>query len=168
MKKFSTLNTLIFMMLFSWISGASAESTPYVSPGIKLNYLPGKGISLGAKLSIGVINDETFVNMTLGTQKLLNKNTDYSFRFVEVQGGTSTPYNKSTSLISGGGLGIMIHNSNGQKSISPKLNLFSGLLMFGEINVYLDEQKKLTGNIGLEGVVPLPAKKVDTDKWVTD
>lgn len=128
----------------------------YVSPGIKLNYIPGKGMAFGIKFSVGRYECDHFYNVTFGALGALSPDTDYSYRFLEVQYGAPSPLQKKASTYAGGGFGIIIHQTKPEKIISPRLTLFTGIGLFGEINFYQNEKRKFSWEAGGEAVLPIP------------
>jgi hypothetical protein len=159
-KTFSNIkNIFTIILIMSIFPNLMAENHFYFSPGVKFGYIFGKGFTMGLKMSIGIFHDDgTFVNITFGGKGSITKKNKFDYHFIELQAGFPTEIKTNSYLLSGGGLGIIIQNENSNSYISPKLNLFTGFLLFGEMNFYFNNKQKLMTDIGIEGVLPIPFK----------
>lgn len=142
------------------IAGAQ-ERIYYISPGIQLSSDPKRGLSLSVKISFGVLQDETFHNITMGTQRPLHRGSGADFEnnfFLESEVGTLV---NNAPLFVGGGLGAIIYRDSGGLNIRPRLSAFAGFLAFGNLEfTYINEEESMFKG-GISAELPLPLTPLD-------
>ncbi len=134
----------------------------YLSPGIRIGYTFGQGISFSAKLSLGVAFGvdhlrNNFVNVTFGMKRIFIKESTklwYNpFTYKEVQFGTLR--RDLYPIYIGGSVGVY-GEVGGVKSIPGiRWSAFSGFLGFGSVEFESFDGNKVLVDAGIVGVYPL-------------
>jgi len=149
------LAILLLSKIFSQDLSFRNYSGYYVSPGVNISWDFSGAFIIGSKLSIGILKNGSFYNVTFG---ILNSNDKarYPYYYIECQYGVSSQYleSKGVILLNGIGAGIGIHTNGEEKIISYKVSLFSGNTIF--INASFLYDKKINPDIGFEAVLPFP------------
>ena len=152
---------LITVVLFwLWSEPGYAKIEPYISPGVRIGYVFGKGLSFSGKISLGLAFGEedkpfNFVNLTYGGKYIFSrKSTDWphDFSYTEFQVGT---VNRDLGAYIGGSFGT--YNLDRELlTTGLRYTIFSGALLFGSL-----EMESFTGvcrlyDFGMAGVLPIP------------
>jgi hypothetical protein len=142
----------------------AGENIPYISPGIRIGWdFSKKMINIEPKISLGIVGFVPgFLNFTISTRAYMarNKNVkDKAYYAVSIQHGR--PFEviekRKAYLINGGGLGLSFDG----KEFSPRITIFTGMVMFMTADFTFKKGKSVDVDVGILGVLPIPLKKLD-------
>lgn len=89
-----------------------------------------------------------------------NKKIQYrDYCHIGIQTGrvTKTLGERKIQFIYGGGLGLSFDG----KDVAPRATIFSGMIIFAKADFSYKQGKGLNTDIGIQGVLPIPLKKID-------
>lgn len=138
------------------ISGSWA----YLSPGVRIGWEIGEGFTMSSKISLGIHFDSwpsSYCNVTFGFKKPFFRKNGQPYHFVEFQAGYM-PF-RGHDLFMGGGTGFMFYQENQKTCIRPMATVDFGFLIFTAFDFVLLENKKLSTDIGILGVLPIPLNR---------
>jgi len=147
---------VIILITISNTCIASDKSLKYISPGLRIGWEFGRGLTISLKISLGINTDPDFddnpkyYNITLGSKVPLFRKTKYLYEeydFIELQAGC-TPF-KHNGLFAGGGLGFMFYQDNNKTKFRPMVT-FDFIFL---------ENKKISTDFGFLGIMPFPLNK---------
>lgn len=147
---------LFFMaLLFVFCPRVKAQDYRlYVSPGITFGWNFGNGFTYTPKVSLGVFEGDNglYFSVTYGYNygsrgKDKNFNFD-NYHFIEVGGGKMNAF-------SGGALGIAFYKSHNEMQYSPKISVYTGLVLFMNMDMVFTKDGVNT-NLGLQPNLPIP------------
>jgi hypothetical protein len=157
--KLLILSTIFIPILLS----ANGDKIPYFSPGLRIGWNFKKVITLDAKISLGIAGiGPGFCNVTAGARSAM-VNFSHSgfdlFYHVDVQmgGGGNSLFDRNSSLIYGGGLGIGFDKDG----TFPCISIFSGMLLFTTVDMFYSKFRGFNTDLGFQGVLPIPLIKLD-------
>jgi hypothetical protein len=135
------------------------SSLPYISPGLGVSWDFHGHFIVSPKLSIGIGNNNTFYNLTIG-RSTSSETTKYPHIFIEVQTGHLTePLDyRMIQLYLGGGIGLTIPTGSSSTGVSLRGSLFGGYGLF--INTTILFEEKIRTELGLQLVAPIPLGEV--------
>jgi hypothetical protein len=145
----------------------ASDSFWYFSPGFRLGWNLSKNFTFDTKFSVGLNNDDklnkiTFYNITFGFNVLAftknKKNQFNKYNYIQIQAGNN--FIEDNFLIMGIGAGF-IFNADKQNDFSTMIRLFSGFLIFPELDLIFLKSNKIYSNFGIRGIFPIPLKQVD-------
>jgi len=157
----------IIVLIISGSSIASDKSFQYVSPGLRIGWNFGRGLTISPKICFGINTDYDFgddtkyYNLTIGFKAPLFRKAKYNYEeysFVELQAGC-TPFSEN-SLFLGGGLGFMFYKDDNKTKFRPMVTIDFGLLIFVAFDFIFIEKKKISTDFGFLGIIPIPLKKL--------
>ena len=164
--------TVAFLLTVSISWAGSSEKLDaglYISPGIRIGYAYGEGLSLSGKLSVGVaFGTETFrnnfVNVTFGMKRIFVKDQakiwHSPFTYQEVQFGTLQ--RDFLPVYIGGSVGIYGEIGGVKNTRGLRWSAFSGLLGFASLEFESFDGSTPLADLGFVGVLPLP---IGRDNW---
>jgi hypothetical protein len=131
------------------------SQTTYISPGIGFSWDFNGHFILSPKISIGVLQNGIFYNITFGRSSSSMQKI-YSHYFVEVQCGKLTAPSDwaKTQLFYGGGLGLTIPSGESEPGVSFRATLFTGYWAF--LNATFLFKEKIYTEVGGQIVLPFP------------
>lgn len=160
---------LFLIILISISQSNNLLSSPifYISPGVRIGWSFGYGVTLAYKISLGVNLDTqlnqngNYWNITFGYKKRIFKQGSkflYNHHFFRLEGGFKP--NNQNSLFAGAGIGICIFNEN----IKPMLmtTLDYGALVFASLDMYHSFDTIVQPDLGMLTVLPIPFTKIDS------
>ena len=164
---FETILILIFLV--GNFLNASAESFWYLSPGLRIGWNFSGNFTVDGKISIGLNTDDnlnkiTFCNITLGFNALAfakaKENKFNEYNYVQFQAGSSFLDIEDNLFITGMGAGF-IFNTNNKNDFSPIIRLFSGFIVFPELDLIFLKRKQIVSYFGVRGVIPGSMQKIN-------
>jgi hypothetical protein len=149
----------VFEIFLVAIQYANSQ-TPYISPGLGFSWDFGGHFILSPKVSIGVLQNGVFYNITVGRSTSSDEKI-YPHYFVEAQcGQLSEPSDyKKTQLFYGGGIGLTIPTSNNDSGVSLRVSAFTGYMVF--LNATVLFKDKIQTELGGQIVLPIPLRKIE-------
>jgi len=145
---------------------ATSKSFPYISPGLRIGWNFGRGLTISPKISFGINTDYNlgddmkYYNLTIGFKAPLFRKAKYSYethKFIEFQAGyTPIPEN---GLFLGGGLGFMFYKDDKKTKFRPMATIDFGWLIFLAFDFVFIEKKKISTDFGLLDIFPIPLSK---------
>ncbi len=160
--KIKTLKFLLLplLVLTLYRSSLHAENSLYVSPGLSIGMNSDWKLIGGAKISLGINTDSdlteiAFYNITFGFNALISpKSTSdklKEFNYIQIQAGKS--YINDDPTIFGAGIGF-IFNTDNQLNYSPILSLFSGFILFPELDLLFLRNNSVQTYFKIRAVAP--------------
>ncbi len=149
----------VFGIFLIAISFANSQ-IPYISPGLGCSWDFSGHFILSPKVSIGVIQNGIFYNITVGRSSS-SYDKYYPHYFVEAQCGKLTEPSdyKRTQLFYGGGIGLTIPTKNAESGVSLRVSAFTGFMAF--LNATIIIKDKVQTELGGQVVMPIPLKHID-------
>lgn len=141
----------------------------YLSPGVRIGYIWGEGISISGKLSLGVAfgddySRNNFVNVTFGMKRIFVKDRSklwYNpYTYKEVQFGTFQ--RDLLPVYIGGSLGVYGEIGGVKNNSGIRWSAFSGMLGFASFEFESFERNIPLFDVGIVGVFPVP---IDRGNW---
>jgi len=161
------LSLVVFLISNSSI--ASDKTLKYISPGLRIGYEFGRGLTIGFKFSFGInintdydFDNSAYYNITFGVKSPLFRKAKYlyeKYNFIELQAGY-TPFSENL-LFLGGGLGFMFYQDSNKTRFRPMVTIDSGWLIFAAFDFIFLENKKISTDFGFLGIMPIPLNKLD-------
>ena len=154
------LPVIFFLLLAISITPLHAENSLYFSPGISIGVNSDWQLIAGAKISLGInTNSEltqiAFYNITLGFNGIISSksfsNKMEKFNYIQFQAGRTLIIDDP--LIFGAGIGF-IFNSGSELNYSPMLSLFSGFILFPELDLLFLRNDSMESYLKIRGVAP--------------
>jgi hypothetical protein len=127
----------------------------YFSPGVRLGWSFGGGLTLGAKISFGVYSHDEFANITFGGQNLIFAHAQPRFEnhaYADIEGGLLV----ANAVYGGGGLGCIFYDRKIGLKVAPRVTSFIGYGLFPTLDLLYVRGLGIKSNLGLQGVVPIP------------
>lgn len=136
------------------------SQTTYLSPGIGFSWDFRGHFILSPKISIGVLQNGIFYNITAGRSSSSMQKI-YPHYFIEVQCGNLTAPSDwaKTQLFYGGGLGLTIPSGNSESGVSFRTTLFTGYIVF--LNTTFLFKENIYTEFGGQVVLPAPLESND-------
>jgi hypothetical protein len=157
---FSKIISVSIIMIFGSVS--ANDGIRYISPGIRIGWAFGHGVSLGFKASMGVLHKGSIYNVTIGKKVALNRRTRsryLSYVNCDLQYGhwlIPSSHVYSTALV-GGGMGVGLgHTDSGGTIMRPHATVFGGNGLFGTADFLLISRSRTDIDFGVAGVLPIP------------
>jgi len=158
---------LLCLIVFTPILCSAGEwegVSPYISPGIRFGWDFEKKFTFSTKISIGIMFDGGFANITWGCKYPVLQDayvTDPNFEkydYLDVQFGIALQLKSKKDLLTlytGGGAGIIFYKENGIHKTAPRMTVFSGCIIFPTLDIlFLPDYTRW--DTGLQIVAPLP------------
>jgi len=152
-KRLFILALFLFPLTRIW-----SQSIPYISPGVTLSYNFNGSLVFSPKISVGLVENGNFINLTLGKSWSTDPKT-YPHSFVEFQYGTLS-FNlkfRNQKLFLGGGVGFSLPSKE-DKPASFRLTLFGGFFYFLNMSFLFMEQTQY--ELGGQVVLPIPIIRI--------
>ena len=150
-----------FIIFIMSVQLASAGWTPYVSPGLRMGYVFGHGLSFSTKISLGLAFGEkddfnNYVNITFGVKEIRSGKQAITwpklYKYTEVQFGT---LQKELKGYVGGSLGYY-NPTNDQPVAGTRWSACYGVFGFGSLEVESFGKDVTLYDLGAVGVLPIP------------
>lgn len=146
----------VFVWMFAIATPLLADDAiTYFSPGVRFGYNFGEGPTIGVKISLGRFTENSFYNITFGTNLPLGKKGNQPFEkynFLEIQGGM---FSNPPILSFGGGTGMAFFRNGKATIVAPKICAFKGLFAFATIDMVFLKEREIN-DFGFEFVLPVP------------
>ncbi len=156
--------TFLKFCLVAFVLGPNLYAQQYISPGVRIGYDFNGHVSFGLKISVGVYDKDSFINLTWGKKFLIGekKTIPYSnYSYFDLQMGQfSGPMGKrKIQLFFGGGIGLIFYRGADKNHWAPRITTFAGNLVFTALDVNFIKEKKFHPDLGIQLVLPLPFGK---------
>ena len=113
--------SMLFLLQILSVAPIKAQPPPYISPGIKLGYISGKGFTFSAEVTIGIIFSLAHGSVAIGYQLIPEK--PKSLIYFAMQGGT---------LYFGLSRGVVLYNNNGTSGRGSRAAWYYGVPLLSE------------------------------------
>jgi len=137
---------------------AGEKPIPYVSPGLRVGYEFGRGLTLGLKISLGFATEGDYFNITLGVRASSKRDPasrEETFSYFQFQAGT--PLN---GIHGGGGVGFAVSGKEMERRVDPMFTLSYGVGLYSELDV-IRMPERFRCDLGVLGIIPVPLRKME-------
>jgi hypothetical protein len=155
------LTGVIFLSIFGQLFAEG--NIPYISPGLRIGWDFRNVLTIEPKVSFGVVGIiPGFINITIGMRNGIIRSKEIQYKdycHIGIQMGkmTKTIGERKIQLLYGGGLGLSFDG----KDFVPRVSIFSGMMLFATADFSYKHGKGFNTDIGIQGVMPIPLKKID-------
>jgi hypothetical protein len=152
---------LLVLLLAVGLDGRAGEKPiPYVSPGFRVGYEFGEGLTVGLKISLGINTDPEYWNVTTGFKALMFRKPRSAwdaYTYCQFQAGF-LPWHEP--IFAGGGIGYAVFSEGPGRVVKPMVTLSCGFLLFCEADL-VPLPDRLKCDTGILGVFPVPLRRID-------
>lgn len=137
---------------------AGEKPIPYVSPGLRVGYEFGKGLTVGLKISLGVNAEGNYYNITLGVRAVSRRDLasrKETYSYYQFQAGT--PLN---GIHGGGGVGFAVSGKDMERRVDPMFTLSYGMGLYSELDA-VRMPERFRCDLGVLGIIPVPLRKME-------
>ncbi|MFO7890124.1 MAG: hypothetical protein R6V04_07270 [bacterium] len=163
----------VFFIIILVISNncTASDNTFYISPGLRIGWEFGGGLTICPQLALGIsidLDDDKnhnlkYLNITLGIKNFIIRTKDAtydSYCSLQLKAGYQ-PFLPSSAIGIGGGIGVAFFREEKLIYLRPIATVEGTILFvaFPTIDIFLLKQNKVHADFGILGLFPIPLEK---------